>query len=59
MKNLVIVALVAAGVFFAWDHFHSASPAAPAASSPNTTPGANAKNRVDGLSGLGAAEAMP
>jgi hypothetical protein len=47
MRRLFVVALIAAGLYFAWTRF------APAKISPlgNTTPAANASERIDRLSG--------
>lgn len=55
MRNLAIVLVLAAAAFFGWKKYQAgrtAEPAQPAAvTDPNKTPGANAENRVNGLSG--------
>lgn len=60
MRNLAIVLVLAAAAFFGWKKYQSGKagePAAPAAvTTPDKTPGANAENRVNGLSGAAPAE---
>lgn len=51
MKRLLVLAIVAAGVYYAWTHYRPAPDPAPRARSGTTTPGANAKQRIDNLSG--------
>ncbi len=50
MKKLLILAIVAAGIYFAWVQFGSPK-LAPAKTSGDTTPAANATQRIDNLSG--------
>jgi hypothetical protein len=55
MRNLAIVLVIAAAAFFGWKRLQAGKTAEPAPQPPVTnsdkTPGANAENRVNGLSG--------
>jgi hypothetical protein len=54
MKRLLFLALIGAAAYFAWQRFsprRTPDPAAAAKANPETTPGANAKQRIDNLSG--------
>ena len=51
MRALLLVVAIAAVGFFFYRRSHPADPEAEATTSPDKTPGANAKNRVDNLSG--------
>jgi predicted negative regulator of RcsB-dependent stress response len=59
MRNAVIVVVIAAAAFLGWKKYQSsqtpASEPAPVTDS-HKTPGANAENRVNGLSGAAPAE---
>lgn len=50
MKYLLIIALVAAGAFFAWKKY-LAPGSSPAPTSADQTPAANRDNRIQNLSG--------
>jgi hypothetical protein len=50
MKKLLLFAIVAAGLYLAWIRF-GPSRAPPRANSGDTTPAANAQQRIDNLSG--------
>lgn len=60
MRNAVIVVAIVAAVFFGWKKYQSSQTAPQAEAAPVTdahkTPGANAENRVNGLSGAAPAE---
>ncbi len=49
MKKLLFLAVVAAAAWYAWTHY--GPKIGPPASSPDTTPAASAKHRIDTLSG--------
>jgi hypothetical protein len=51
MKGLLYLAVIGAGLYYAYMHFGSPAASQPPASSADTTPGANAANRIDNLSG--------
>jgi hypothetical protein len=51
MKWLVIAALLGGGAFFAWKKFGGSATGEPAELPADKSPGANAANRVNALSG--------
>lgn len=52
MRTIVILAIVAVSGYFVWKRsFAKPEPEVPALRDPNKTPGANAANRIDNLSG--------
>ena len=55
MKKLLLFAIVAAGLYLAWSRFAPSRAPSPARSG-ETTPAANAQNRIDALSGAAPAE---
>jgi len=55
MKKLLLFAIVAAGLYFAWMRF-APSRAPPSARPGDATPAANTQNRIDALSGAAPAE---
>lgn len=58
MKELIIAAVVIGAAYFGWKKYQASQPPEPkAVVDPNKTPGANAANRMDNLSG--AAPSMP
>jgi|GEM_PF-5817217 hypothetical protein len=58
MRSFVIFLVVAGAAWFGWKKYEATQPKAPAeVQDPNKTPGANAGNRIDNLSG--AAPSMP
>lgn len=57
MRNIVIAAVVVAAAFFGWKKYQAGQAAEPApVTDSNKTPGANAENRVNGLSGAAPVE---
>jgi predicted negative regulator of RcsB-dependent stress response len=57
MRNIVIAVVIAAAAFFGWKKYQSSQTPEPAAAAdPNKTPGANAANRVEHLSGAAPVE---
>jgi predicted negative regulator of RcsB-dependent stress response len=60
MRNVAIVLVIAAAAFFGWKKYQSGKTADPTAevgkTTPDKTPGANAENRVNGLSGAAPVE---
>jgi hypothetical protein len=55
MKKLLLFAIVAAGLYFAWTRFAQSRAPSPARAG-DTTPAGNAQNRIDTLSGAAPAE---
>jgi len=56
MKKLLLFAIVAAGLYFAWTRFAPSQAPSPARTSGDKTPAGNAQNRIDTLSGAAPAE---
>jgi hypothetical protein len=57
MRNIVIAAVVLAAAFFGWKKYQAGQAPEPApVTDTNKTPGANAENRVNGLSGAAPVE---
>lgn len=57
MRNLVIAVVVIAAAFLGWKKYQSGQVSEPApVTDPNETPGANAENRINGLSGAAPVE---
>jgi hypothetical protein len=58
MRNVAIVLVIAAAAFFGWKKYQAGNkPEQPAAvTDSHKTPGANAENRVNGLSGAAPVE---
>ena len=57
MRNVIIVVVIAAAALLGWKKYQSSQAPEPAAAAdPNKTPGANAANRVEHLSGAAPVE---
>lgn len=57
MRNIVIVVVVVVAAFFGWKKYQAGQAVEPATvTDSNKTPGANAENRINGLSGAAPVE---
>lgn len=57
MRNIVIVVVVVVVAFFGWKKYQAGQAVEPATvTDSNKTPGANAENRINGLSGAAPVE---
>jgi hypothetical protein len=60
MRNVAIALVIAAAAFFGWKKYQAGKAPEPVAetkvTTPDKTPGANAENRVNGLSGMAPSE---